>query len=279
MKRAHSLRRRLRSLEMLSEAVGAMKSLAAHHFRLARAALPAAHAYGQCVDQALGVIRLHQRDSTDQPAAIVIVAADLGLCGGYNSQVTAAALDHHARLNAQRVYCVGHRPLMRLRRANVTVHRDYRAPTSVSELTDLLLSLAEHLLADYLEGAFTTLHVISARFEGVGKFTPTCMCLLPITAPSSVSSAKPSCYVTAEHLAAIAVREYLYIRLFQTALDSLASEHGARLVATESAGQWLSEKSAAASRQLASIRREASTQEVLDIAANPLRRKADSSRQ
>lgn len=278
MKRAHTLRRRLRSLEMLSEAVGAMKSLAAHHFRLARTALPAAHAYGQGVDEALGVIRLQQRDSTDQPAAIVIVATDLGLCGGYNSQVTAAALDHHTRLNARRVYCVGHRPLILLRRAHVSVDRDYEAPTSVAGLTDLLLSLSEDLLADYLEGAFATLHVVSAQFEGVGRFTPTCICLLPITAPASVSSAKPSCYVTEDHLAAIAVREYLYIRLFQTALDSLASEHGARLVATESAGQWLSEKSAAAHRQLASLRREASTQEVLDIAANPLRRKHVNSR-
>jgi F0F1-type ATP synthase gamma subunit len=88
---------------------------------------------------------------------------------------------------------------------------------------------------------------------------------------------KPSTYVSSDHLAAVAVREYLYIRLFQTSLESLASEHGARLVATESAGEWLSEKAAVARRQLASIRREAATQEVLDIAATAKRRKADAS--
>ena len=89
----------------------AMKSLSAHHFRSARAALPAAHAYRQGIDDALAVIGLHQRKWPGDATAILVIAADLGLCGGYNSQLAAAAIDHHGRLNARRVYCVGHRPL------------------------------------------------------------------------------------------------------------------------------------------------------------------------
>ncbi len=279
MKRENSLRRRLRSLETLSEAVGAMKSLAAHHLRSARAALPAAHAYRQGIDDALAVIRLHQRESPGDAPAILVIAADLGLCGGYNSQLAAAAIDHHGRFNARRVYCVGHRPLSLFKRADVKVDREYSAPTSVPGLTELLLRLGEDLLVDYRDGKFGTLNVISAQFDGVGEFTPMCTRLLPIDPPESASSMKPSTYVTSGHLAAVAVREYLYIRLFQASLDSLASEHGARLVATESAGQWLSEKTSAAHRQLASIRREAATQEVLDIATTARRRKAASTRE
>jgi F-type H+-transporting ATPase subunit gamma len=275
MKREHSLRRRLRSLETLSEAVGAMKSLSAHHFRSARAALPAARAYRQGIDDALAAIGLHQRESPGDASAILLVATDLGLCGGYNSQLAAAAIDDHTRLNASRVYCVGHRPLAALKRADVKVDRDYSAPTSASGLTELLLRLGEDLLVDYLDGKFGTLNVISARFDGVGEFTPTCTRLLPIDPPETVSSMKPSSYLTSDHLAAVAVREYLYIGLFQTSLDSLASEHGARLVATESAGEWLSEKTAAARRQLAAIRHEASTQEVLALAATARRRRAN----
>jgi F-type H+-transporting ATPase subunit gamma len=273
MKREQSLRRRLRSLDTLSDAVGAMKSLSAHHLRSARAALPAARAYRQGIDDALAVLGLDQRESGSDASAILLFAADLGLCGGYNSQLTAAALDNYERLNARRVYCIGHRPLSMLKRADVKIDRDYSAPTSVSGLTELLLSLAEDLLADYLAGKFGTLHVVSAQFQGVGEFTPTCTRLLPIDPPNTVSSIKPSSYASSEHLAAIAVREYLYIRLFQTSLDSLASEHGARLVATESAGEWLSEIAAAARRQLTSIRREAATQEVLGIAATARRRR------
>jgi F-type H+-transporting ATPase subunit gamma len=273
MRREHSLQRTLRSLETLSDAIGAMKSLAAHHFRATRAALPAAHAYREGIDDAISVLRLHQQPTPSDRPATLLIAADLGLCGGYNSQLATAALEHHNRLSAGRVYCVGRRPLPLFRRANVNVDREYSAPTSVAGLTELLLRLGEDLLVDYLDGEFGPLDVISAQFDGVGEFTPICVRLLPIERQETVSSMKSSAYVSTDHLAAVAIREYLYIRLFQTALDSLASEHGARLVATESAGEWLSEKTSAARRRLASMRREAATQEVLDIAASAKRRK------
>lgn len=275
MKREHSLRRRLHSLQTLSEAISAMKSLSAHHFRSARAALPAARSYRDGIERALAAAGVHQSEATGE--AILLNAADLGLCGGYNSQLAAAGLEHYRRLEAQRLYCVGHRPLSLFKRNAVHVDRDYSAPTSVSGLTELLLRLGEDLLVDYLNGDFGTLHIVSAQFGGVGEFTPTCVRLLPIDPPESGPAMKASTYVTPDHLAAVAIREYLYIRLFQAALDSLASEHSARLVATEAAGEWLSDKTAAAHRNLASIRREAATQEVLDIAATAKRRQTRSS--
>jgi F0F1-type ATP synthase gamma subunit len=68
-------------------------------------------------------------------------------------------------------------------------------------------------------------------------------------------------------LAAVAVREFLYTTLHELLLDSLASEHGMRLLAAESARQWLDETSETVRRQLAASRRESTTQEVLDIVA------------
>ena len=274
MKRENALRRRLRSLETLTEAVGAMKSLAAHHFRSARAALPSARAYRQDIDEAIAALGLHQANTTAREASgLLLVAADLGLCGGYNSQLTGATVERHRKSPAQRVYCVGHRPISALKRAGLNVDRAYNAPTSVAGLTDLLLRLGEDLLVDYLDGMFSTLDVISAQFQGVGEFAPVSTRLLPIDPHQSSFAIPQSNYVSSDHLAAVAIREYLYIRLFQTSLDSLAAEHGARLVATESAGEWLSEKTDVARRQLASFRREAATQEVLDIAASARRRK------
>lgn len=272
MKREHSLRRRLKSLESLSEAVEAMKSLSAHHLRTARAALPAARAYRRGIDEAVSALGIHQTTGNGGPAAILLVTTDIGLCGGYNSQLAAAAIDQHCQLQGQRVYCVGRRSLSQLKRSGLNVDRQYRAPTSVAGLTDLLLRLGEDLLVDYLDGLFGILNVISAQFQGVGEFTPICTRLLPVDPPESPSQAAPSPYISSQHMAAVAIREYLYIRLYQTLLDSLASEHGARLVATGSASEWLSEKAAVARGQLASIRREAATQEVLEIAAAARRR-------
>jgi F0F1-type ATP synthase gamma subunit len=67
-------------------------------------------------------------------------------------------------------------------------------------------------------------------------------------------------------MTAAVVREYLYITLYDLLIDALAAEHSARLVATEAAEQWLTERSHRVRRQLVATRREATTQEVLEIA-------------
>lgn len=272
MQRENALRRRLHSLDTLSETISAMKSLAAHHFREARSALPAAREYRTQIDRALASGGLHRWVRPGNAKAILLIAADVGLCDGYNSRLSSAAIQHHQQVTAACVYCVGRRPLPAFKRAGISIDRNYRSPTSVAGLTGTLLQLSEDIIDDYLNNRFNTLTVVSARFDGVGDFTPVSTQLLPVDLPKPDSSIPPSSYVSIDHLAAVAVREYLYIRLFQTALDSLASEHSARLVATESAGSWLAEKTSAARRQLSSIRREAATQEVLDIAATAKRR-------
>ena len=73
-------------------------------------------------------------------------------------------------------------------------------------------------------------------------------------------------YAGRETFLAVAGRELLYITMYSVLLEALASEHGARLAATQSAEEWLDERAERLRRQLASTRREASTQEAIEIA-------------
>ncbi|MCM2374227.1 F0F1 ATP synthase subunit gamma, partial [Aporhodopirellula aestuarii] len=81
-----------------------------------------------------------------------------------------------------------------------------------------------------------------------------------------------STYVSSDHLTTVAVREFLYITLYEILLDAMAAEHGMRLMATESAIEWIESSMAATSRQLLSARSEAGTQELLDIVAGGRKR-------
>ena len=74
-------------------------------------------------------------------------------------------------------------------------------------------------------------------------------------------------YVEPDHFVSVVVREYLYVTLFDLLLDALASEHGARLVATQNAETWLDKRTERLRRYLMATRREASTQEMIEIAA------------
>jgi F-type H+-transporting ATPase subunit gamma len=256
---------------MLGEAINAMKSLSAHHLRTARAGLTAARAYRDGIEDLMAAAGIVQRPPAVEQSALLLVAADLGLCDGYNTRLTETAMNEHARLNAP-LYCVGRRALVPIRRAGIPVTRTYQAITSVAGLTALLLTLADDVLGDYLSGAFTALSVVSARFDGVGTFTPVVTRVLPIASARRVRHTATVRYVSGSHLMRIAIREYLYSTLYELLLDALAAEHGMRLVATESAGQWLDERVDQVRRQLSSVRRESSTQEVLEVAAGARQR-------
>jgi len=272
MKREQALRRSLESLGTLGEAINALKSLSAHHLRAARAGLLAARAYREGIDAIVGLAGLTQIVPSADKSALLLIAADLGLCDGYNSRLVATAMDQWHALGATRFYCVGRRPLTALQHADVPVARAYPAVASVAGLTRLLLTLADDVFGDYLTGGFGSLTVVSARFEGVGAFTTRSTRVLPIAShqPADVIAATP--YASARHLAEAVVREYLYSTLFELLLDALAAEHGTRLVATQGAAEWLDTRVKTLQRQLASARRESSTQEVLDIAGGARRR-------
>lgn len=123
-----------------------------------------------------------------------------------------------------------------------------------------------------------SLQVVSASFDGVGHFTPISARVLPIEPVAANRPLRRSPYIDSTHLTAVAVREFLYITLYEILLDALAAEHGMRLMAAESALEWLDNTATTAARRLANARSEASTQELLDIVSGRRQRmRAESS--
>ncbi|WP_338865015.1 F0F1 ATP synthase subunit gamma [Myxococcus stipitatus] len=265
MKSRGEQRGRLRSLEALGEAVGAMKSLSAHHLREARLAVEMARVYRSGVEHLLEGVGAAFATGAGG-AGLLIIGAELGLCGSYNAQVVAEALARRATLQEGPTLCVGHRAAVLLERKGVRVLRTYPTPTSVSGITGLLLRLAEDVLGCYAKDRLSSFDIVSSRFSGVGSVSPMSVRLLPFEARSADARRRIR-YVPPEAFSFAAIREFLYITLYDLLLDALASEYGARLVATQSAEKWLDERTRVLRQQLAAARREASTQEVLEIAA------------
>jgi F-type H+-transporting ATPase subunit gamma len=136
----------------------------------------------------------------------------------------------------------------------------------VRGITEYLLHLAEDLLAGYVDEGLSSLDIVSTRFVGVGAHPPSVLRLLPLASERSDHGPVVR-YVSHATLAFAIIREYLYIALYELLIDALAAEHSARLVATEAAGEWLLERRERVRQQLAATRREASTQEVIEVAS------------
>jgi F0F1-type ATP synthase gamma subunit len=165
------------------------------------------------------------------------------------------------------VICLGHRAVPALDRAGVEPEAIRPAPASVGGLTGLLLPVVDTLLGLRREGRLGALWLVAARFEGAGRYTPRRVPLLPVPSPDDGSGPAISPWCGAGHLRTVVVREYLYASLYETLLEALASEHGKRLVTAESARSWLEERMGTLRRRVSAIRRETSTQEVLELVA------------
>ncbi len=272
MKREVELKRRLQTLHSLGEAIGAMKSLSAHHFRETRKTVEPARSYRDGVERILGLAGA-SIERGDGPAGLLIIGAELGLCGGYNRHVVEAGTSRRAELGDGPSFCVGHRAAALLGRRGVELESIYEGPTSAHGITGLLLKLAEDVLTAYATERLSSFHIVSSRFAGVGVASPQSVRLLPVeSAPGQAS--REARYVGREHFVSVVVREYLYITLYELLLDALASEHGARLAATQSAERWLDKRTERIRRRLMASRRESSTQEMIEISAGARARNA-----
>jgi len=267
LSRELALQRRLRTLATLEEAVTALRALSAQHFRAARAPLAAARLYRDEVQRFLGALEPGRPAADAVPTGIVLVASDLGLVGDYTPRLVREALALRAEHGAGPLVCLGRRALAPLAKAGVIPASVQAAPTSVAALTTLLVPLVDTLLALRSRGELGALWLVAARFEGAGAYTPVRVPVLPIAPTTPRPRIGVSPYGTAAALRSTVVREVLYASLFETLLESLASEHGMRLVTAESARVWLLERIDATRRRAAALRLESSTQEVLEMVA------------
>lgn len=274
MSRERTLTRRLRVLKTLDEAVGALRALSAHHFRAARDALGPARCYREEVELTMAVaaeLLLAAGEPAAGRPAIILAAADLGLCGDYTTRLAEAAAAARAELGEGLFYCVGRRAVRRLARFDIVPDRVYAAPASTAALPQLLLPLVDTVISDRRAGRLSSLDLVAARFEGAGHFTPVRTRILPAAPDRLAPPVHPSPYSTRVHLAAVLVREFLYVALHESLLDALAAEHGKRLAVADAAHTWLEERIATTERLRAAVRRELSTQEILEVAAGARR--------
>jgi F0F1-type ATP synthase gamma subunit len=272
MSREVVVRAHVRSLELLDDAVLAMQSMSAHHFRRAREALLEARAYRRAIEDAVSALAFGEEGAPGAPARLLVVGAALGLCGSYHVRLVEAARAYAAELGVPTVDCIGARTAVLLGRAGLAAGAVYEAPSSVEAATRALLPVVDAVFADYRRGAVGRVHVVSARFGGVGEFEVARTRVLPLM---SLRDGGPprSPYVTARHARDVAVRERLFALLQELVLDALASEHGERLVATNAAGEWLERELSRTRRELRALTQEAATQEIVALVATSRRAK------
>ncbi len=208
------------------------------------------------------------------PAALVVLTSMRGLCGGYNSSVLRAAQaflgERSAAGQATELHAFGKKGIAFfkfIRRAmaeqNVSVGDTPRF--------EQVEPVANELIAAFLAGKVSSVHVAYMRFYSAGRQRPEIFQLLPLTQerpaegaprPRSVEyELSPEPAKLLNELLPATVR----VRLFQAFIDAAVSEQIARMVAMKSATEASEEMIKTLTRQYNRARQTAITLELLDI--------------
>ncbi len=191
----------------------------------------------------------HQREL--QKVTLVVITSDRGLCGAFNANVvkrTRALLENDysslVKSNKIELLCIGKKGAESLKRMGYSVNTEY-VSLLLTANSESVFAFAQTLINRFLSGDTDKVEVIYNQFKNAATQILKNESLLPVAKAASSSNVQ-SDYIFEPSKVAILedlIPRSLKTQVFRAILDSLASEHGARMVAmdkaTENAGELL----------------------------------------
>ncbi len=271
------IKRRIRSVESTQKITKAMKLVAAAKLRRAQERIIGARPYAQKMGELLGSLVNRIGDDghpllvrrTGGRKRLVVITADKGLCGAFNSNVLRAALNflREAGNVDLTLVVVGKKARDFYRRRQWTVKSemlgffDRLAYSHAQEL-------AGGLMADYLAGDTDEVHLIYNEFRSVAVQRVTRRQLLPIEAEAAGGEAATGEYIFEpgpDAILASLLPRHVTTQVFRALMESVAGEFGARMTAMEAASKNAKEMIGVLTIQYNKARQERITKELLDI--------------
>lgn len=281
MEAAEEIKDRIRSVRDLQALVKTMKALSAASIRQYEIAAEALNDYYATIELGLSVVL---KDLSLLPAeteragagvGAVVFGSDHGLCGRFNDDIATFALAHLPAGEARRVVAVGARTAALLEQSGQPVDGDFLVPASAARITATVQQLLLKLEAWRSEADVTRVYLFYNRYHNGGAYTPTAWPLLPLDIPRLRqlaalpwrSRSLPTFTMDRKTLFQALLRQYLFVSVARAAAESLASEHGARLAAMQSAQKNLDDRLDRLAADFRRVRQDTITEELLDVVA------------
>jgi F-type H+-transporting ATPase subunit gamma len=272
------IRKRIASVKNTQKITKAMKMVAAAKLRRAEEAIKSARPFADKMREVLLSVSARTNPFSNplfriQPAKKVIliqVTADRGLCGAFNANLNrrteAFIKDGNLEGVEVQLISVGRKGNDYFRRRKVTIVDSF-----INVMGKIGYDLAGQIVASatdkFLAGECEEVFIMYNSFRSAVTQVTTFRRLLPVTPEAGQEN------VVGEHiyepsqedlLAAILPR-YLQVQVYTALLDSVASEHGARMTAMEAATSNAEEMMYKLTLKLNRLRQETITKELMEI--------------
>ena len=274
------IRRRIRSVESTQKITRAMKLVAAAKLRRAQERILAARPYAVKMAELLSsLVRRAEGEShpllVRRPAArkrLVIITADKGLCGAFNSNILRASLAFLREQGEASITLV----VVGKKARDFYRRRPYEIKSEMLGFFDRLAyshaqELAGGLMQEYLAGEVDEVHLMYNEFRSVAVQRVKREQLLPIepaAAGETEGEAAAGDYIyepSPEAILAALLPRHVTTQVYRALMESVAGEYGARMTAMEAATKNAKEMIGVLTIQYNKARQERITKELLDI--------------
>ncbi|MBM3512183.1 MAG: F0F1 ATP synthase subunit gamma [Alphaproteobacteria bacterium] len=243
---------RIASVQSTKKITSAMKMVAASKLRRAQEAAEAARPYAERMEKMLGNLagsfkgqagapKMMAGTGKDDVHLLLVMTANRGLCGGFNSNIIRMARTTIRELRDQgktvKVLCVGRRGRDNLRRDYCDLIVD--SFTEFGRKTVALVEAAQVAtkVTDMFEaGQFDVCTMIYSRFKSAMTQIPSRQQIVPFPAPASAAPSVPYDYEPSDkEILQDLLPRNLAIQVFRSMLENAASFYGAQMTAMDSA--------------------------------------------
>ncbi len=251
------IRSRIRVAKNIQQITRAMKMVAAARLKRSQDRVTSSRPYSETMREVMTSLANSATGSIDHPllsrrevqnTGILLITADRGLAGSYNSAIIRRAQELVRGYDKDRVkmYIVGKKGNVFFRRREYNVIDTPTVNANNATFAEAV-EICKVVRAAFENGDIDELFLVYTRFRTVITQIPTTIKLLPIETPESADAAGSADYIfepEPEVLLAELLPRYLVNQVYQAVLESVASEHGSRMTsmssATDNAGKMIS---------------------------------------
>ena len=277
---AREIRTKIKSVANTRKVTRALEMVSASKIRKAQDLMRASRPYARAMRQVVGHIAkantefkhpfLSARENVKR-VGYIIVSTDRGLCGGLNSNLFRKLLAEIREWNEKNVevdiVAIGTKANVFFKRLKVNL---VGSASHLGEKPKIekLIGVIKIMLDSYSAGKIDRLTLAYNDFVNTMTQKPTLDQLLPLPPSESLATAHDWDYLyepDAESVLEHVLTRYIESLVYQAALENLASEHAARMVAMKSAGDNAKKAIDSLTLVYNKVRQAAITQEISEI--------------
>jgi F-type H+-transporting ATPase subunit gamma len=271
------IRRRIRSVKNTQQLTKAMKTVSAAKLRRAQERVFSARPYADQLKKVLANLTRRVEEIShpllevrpEQRILFIVVTADRGLCGAFNSNITRTAMGFIREHSGQQIQivAVGRKGRDFFRRRGIPIRAEF---VNIFSRLDYgtAKDIAEAVSQAYADGEVDAVYMLYNEFKSVIQQRIVVEKVLPFSRIETETREPQTDYIFEQPPQEIFNRmlpRYVEIQIYRALLESAAAEHGARMASMDTASRNAGEMIDSLTLNMNRIRQAAITREIIEV--------------